>query len=235
MWIKGKVLIALTLVIYLVVGCQSARPIDCAFLSAAPIDQEGELINLKDASVEAPSEGQWCLKRDNINKVRLSTHPRMGQMTSDLPKYLYAGNSFSLMILAARIQSIDVWEADDLKPFVERWLRSGMGLGPIDELEPMVDFLSGEHWKPLELTVTEEDLGGASCVRFHNISHSSGRLQSVQIVGFVCRHPENPLYLVAVYFMEHFAPGGQLDGGAFERMSERFGEPFFQSLRFLPL
>ncbi len=142
-----------------------------------------------------------------------------------------------MMALRAKHGAASLRNTDELRQFVEAWVKRGGGVESSgseltigDAVVPRFTLLSSrvEPWRVLD----------ADCVRAEYVMEerdNPGAPDTVLILvsdGPVCHHPTAREYVVMMGISERYERGQQIDPNLFERLKSEYAEPLFRSLEF---
>jgi hypothetical protein len=209
----------------------------CQQIGYTPLFGRNETVRLRNFSVVSPSTGNWCIQRQDENRVSYGTHPLVGKTTDKRPTEGSLINTFILAAMRVSTRPGVVAEKGGALLFARAWIESGAEI-TLEGGEVIADFKTQSRFKLLRHELTERSIRGVDCLDYSYVVTerdnpiAPGKVFQLHAVGILCPDPAVPDVLIALNFSERFVQGAQVDEGAFESLLNGSAQPFFDSLSF---
>jgi hypothetical protein len=209
----------------------------CHQFGYKPLIGRTERVRLKGFSVEPPSGGNWCLQRQDKNRVSYGTHPWVGKSAKESAPKEALLNTFILAAMRVRTRPGAVAAKGGMLEFSRSWIKNGAEI-TLEDGEVIADFKTQTRFKLLRHELTERSIGGVDCLDYSYVVAEKdnpiapGKVFELHATGILCPEPLSPDTLITLNFSERFVRGSQVDDGMFERLDSNSAKPFFDSLKF---
>jgi hypothetical protein len=206
----------------------------CSDAGSVPVTDPTQRLETANLSFLPPTGPDWCIQRSAARQVSLMKHAMSGVQLTSTPSPEKMAHTFVAMAIPADMGGTTLATADELRPFLEGWLRAGGGV-KIQGERAVLDTAPVPRFTHIDSQVAVDRSRQEECVAYTSVNEERanprmpGAVLELRDSGIACLDPTVKGRVAILAFSERMVKGRPATSGISETV-RREAEPFLRSL-----